>query len=105
MNTYRVFIGGLSYHTSKATLQTECERFAAVDEISMPVDAAGYPRGFALVSCPCPEEAEKLLCGLHGVRLDGRTLAPSPRGRNHERPDAQNFRWPPAAQRDRLGTD
>ena len=74
MNTYRVFIGGLSYHTSKATLQTECERFAAVDEISMPVDAAGYPRGFALVSCPCPEEAEKLLCGLHGVRLDGRTL-------------------------------
>jgi RNA recognition motif-containing protein len=69
----RLFIGNLSYDTTEATLK---EKFGA-DEVTIPTNDQGRPKGFAFVNVADDEKAKELIATMDKSDLDGRTIAVS----------------------------
>ncbi len=69
----RLFIGNLSYDTTEATLK---EKFGA-DEVTIPTNDQGRPKGFAFVNVADDEKAKELIASMDKSDLDGRTIAVS----------------------------
>ncbi|MBI1374886.1 MAG: RNA-binding protein [Phycisphaera sp.] len=71
----RIYVGNLNFETSPATIEAEFGRFGNIQEVHVPSDReTGRPRGFAFVSMPDDDAAEKAIQSLNGVELEGRTL-------------------------------
>ena len=71
----RVFVGNLSYETSREELETAFSRVGQVVDVVLPVDrATDRPRGFAFVEFSDSDLVSKAIQELDGVELGGRTL-------------------------------
>ena len=71
----RVYVGNLSYDTTRESLETAFSAVGQVREISMPTDReSGRMRGFAFVTMGSAQDANAAIAQLNGSMLDGRTL-------------------------------
>ncbi len=71
----KLYVGGLSYNTSEATLK---DTFAAAGTVETAViimdKMTGRSKGFGFVEMATDEEAKKAIETINGTELDGRTL-------------------------------
>src|SRR5262245_37319163 len=71
----RLYVGNLSYSTTRESLEAAFSAAGEVREIAMPTDReTGQPRGFAFVTMGSSAAATNAISQLNGVMLDGRTL-------------------------------
>jgi RNA recognition motif-containing protein len=71
----KVFVGNLSFDTTRERLQEVFAQAGEVTEVAMPTDRmSGRPRGFAFVSFATDEAAAAAIQKLDGQELDGRNL-------------------------------
>jgi RNA recognition motif-containing protein len=71
----KIYIGNLSFQTSKETLQEVFEKHGTVQSVSIITDReTGRPRGFAFVEMSSDSEAQAAIRALDGTSLDGRPL-------------------------------
>src|SRR5580693_2200107 len=71
----RLYVGNLSFNTSKETIESTFATAGQVREVAMPTDReTGQPRGFAFVTMGTAQEANNAISQLNGAMLDGRAL-------------------------------
>ncbi len=71
----RLYVGNLSFNTSRETLEAAFTAIGEVRELAMPTDReTGQPRGFAFVTMGNAQEALKAIEQLNNTMLDGRPL-------------------------------
>ncbi len=71
----RLYVGNLSFGTSRESLEAAFASAGKVRDISMPTDReTGQPRGFAFVTMGSDQEANSAIAQLNGMLLDGRPL-------------------------------
>jgi cold-inducible RNA-binding protein len=71
----RLYVGNLSYSTTKDALQTCFSECGVVVEAHLPMDReSGRPRGFAFVTMGTDAEAAKAIEQLNGMIFEGRPL-------------------------------
>ena len=71
----KVFVGNLSFDTTREQLQELFTQAGEVTEVAMPTDRmSGRPRGFAFVSFATDEAAAAAIQKLDGHELGGRNL-------------------------------
>ena len=71
----KVFVGNLSFDTTREQLEELFKQAGEVTEVVMPTDRmSGRPRGFAFVSFATDEAAAAAIQKLDGQQLDGRNL-------------------------------
>jgi cold-inducible RNA-binding protein len=71
----RLYVGNLSFNTSREDLESAFGEAGKVREVSMPTDReTGQPRGFAFVTMGTDECARNAISQLNGAMLDGRPL-------------------------------
>lgn len=72
----RIFVGGLSYNTTSAELQTAFEEVGPVSSAEVITDReTGRSRGFGFVEMPNDEDAQAAIQRFDGTELDGRRLS------------------------------
>ena len=71
----KLFVGGLSYDTTQATLQEAFTAHGTVSEVNVITDRmTGKSKGFAFITMGSDAEAQKAIEGLNGRELDGRSM-------------------------------
>lgn len=71
----KVFVGNLSFNTTKEELEALFAPMGEIAEVFVPVDRdSGRPRGFAFVTFATPESATEAIQKLDGAELGGRNL-------------------------------
>lgn len=69
----KIFIGGVSWQTSRETLRLHFEKFGEISDIAIMSDkVTGNPRGFGFVTFADPAVADKVVTQEHSI--DGRTV-------------------------------
>ncbi len=75
MSTARLYVGNLSYSTTKETLEKTFGEHGEVVSVNIITDRqTGRPKGFAFVEMSTPEEGEAAKAALNGTDLDGRAI-------------------------------
>jgi RNA recognition motif-containing protein len=75
MVTNRLYVGNLSFSTTREAVEALFAAVGEVREVAMPTDReTGRPRGFAFVTMGNSELAETAARQLDGTVLDGRPL-------------------------------
>ena len=75
MSTARLYVGNLSYGTTKETLEKVFSAHGEVVSVNLITDRqTGRPKGFAFVEMSTPEEGEAAKTALNGTDLDGRAI-------------------------------
>jgi RNA recognition motif-containing protein len=75
MSTARLYVGNLSYGTTKETLEKAFGEHGEIVAVNIITDRqTGRPKGFAFVEMSTPEEAESAKTALNGTDIDGRTI-------------------------------
>ena len=75
MSTARLYVGNLSYGTTKETLEKAFGEHGEVTAVNIITDRqTGRPKGFAFVEMSTAEEAEAAKTALNATDLDGRTI-------------------------------
>ncbi len=75
MSTARLYVGNLSYGTTKETLEKAFAEHGEVVAVNIITDRqTGRPKGFAFVEMSTPEAAEAAKAALNGADIDGRTI-------------------------------
>jgi RNA recognition motif-containing protein len=71
----RLYVGNLSYNTTREALESAFVACGEVREVSMPTDReTGRLRGFAFVTMGSAQQANSAIAQLNGFTLDGRSL-------------------------------
>jgi RNA recognition motif-containing protein len=71
----RLYVGNLSFNTSRESIESLFAAAGQVREVAMPTDReTGQPRGFAFVTMGTAQEANNAISQLNGTMLDGRPL-------------------------------
>jgi len=71
----RIYVGNLSYRTTKDSLRVAFEEFGTVSNSDVITDReSGRSKGFGFVEMPNNEEAQAAISALDGKELDARTL-------------------------------
>lgn len=71
----KLFVGGLSWDTSDASLNAAFERFGPVIEAKVITDRdTGRSRGFGFVTFEAPADADTAMEQMDGQELDGRRV-------------------------------
>jgi RNA recognition motif-containing protein len=71
----RLYVGNLSFNTTKETLEQEFSVAGEVREVGMPMDReTGRPRGFAFVTMGTEQAAQTAIQQLNGKSIDGRQI-------------------------------
>src|SRR5262245_49059046 len=71
----RLYVGNLSFSTTRETLEAAFAAAGEVREVAMPTDReTGQPRGFAFVTMGSAQAATNAISQLNGTMLDGRPL-------------------------------
>lgn len=74
-NKNKLYVGGLAYATTEATLRSSFEQAGTVTSATVIMDrATGQSKGFGFVEMSTPEEAAAAIEMWNGKELDGRTL-------------------------------
>jgi RNA recognition motif-containing protein len=75
MSRARLYVGNISYGTTKETLEKTFAAHGEVVSVNIITDRqTGRPKGFAFVEMSTPEEGDAAKAALNGVELDGRTI-------------------------------
>ncbi|XP_019199982.1 PREDICTED: glycine-rich RNA-binding protein 2, mitochondrial-like isoform X2 [Ipomoea nil] len=75
MSSSKVFVGGISWSTSDASLQDAFRKYGDVIEARIITDReTGRSRGFGFVTFGSPEDASAAIQALDGQMLDGRSI-------------------------------
>ena len=75
MSTARLYVGNLSYGTTKETLEKAFSEHGEVVAVNIITDRqTGRPKGFAFVEMGSPEAADAAKAALNGTEVDGRSL-------------------------------
>ncbi len=75
MSTARLYVGNLSYGTTKETLEKAFGEHGEIVAVNIITDRqTGRPKGFAFVEMSSPEEADAAKAALNGTDIDGRTI-------------------------------
>ena len=71
----RLYVGNLSYNTSRESIEAAFSSAGNVREVAMPTDReTGQPRGFAFVTMDSAQDANTAIAQCNGMMLDGRSL-------------------------------
>ena len=71
----KLYVGGLSYNTSEATLKDTFAAVGTVETATIIMDKmTGRSKGFGFVEMATEEEAKAAIEKINGTELDGRTL-------------------------------
>ena len=71
----KLYVGGLSYNTTEATLRDTFAAVGTVETATIIMDKmTGRSKGFGFVEMATEEDAQKAIAQLNGKELDGRTL-------------------------------
>lgn len=71
----KMYVGNLSFDTTKQDLETLFSEHGAVTDVHMPVDReSGQPRGFAFVTMDSKDAMNSAMSALNGKEVAGRTL-------------------------------
>jgi RNA recognition motif-containing protein len=71
----KLYVGGLSYDTTEATLKEAFSAAGTVESATIIIDKmTNRSKGFGFVEMVTDEEAQKAIETLNGKELDGRTL-------------------------------
>ena len=71
----KLFVGGLSWDTTDASLHAAFERFGAVVEAKVITDRdTGRSRGFGFVTFEAAGDADTAMTEMDGTELDGRQV-------------------------------
>jgi len=71
----KLYVGGLSYNTTEATLKETFSAAGTVESATIIIDKmSNRSKGFGFVEMATDEEAQKAIETLNGKELDGRTL-------------------------------
>lgn len=71
----KMYVGNLSFDTTKQDLETLFSDHGAVTDVHMPVDReSGQPRGFAFVTMDSKAAMNAAMSELNGKEVGGRTL-------------------------------
>ena len=71
----KLYVGGLSYNTTEATLKDTFAQFGTVETATIIMDKmTNRSKGFGFVEMSTDEEAKKAIETINGTELDGRTL-------------------------------
>ena len=71
----KLYVGGLSYNTTEATLKDTFAAVGAVETAVIIMDKmTGRSKGFGFVEMATEDEAKKAIETINGTELDGRTL-------------------------------
>src|SRR3984957_16248200 len=71
----RLYVGNLSFSTTRESVEAAFAAVGEVREVSMPTDReTGQPRGFAFVTMGSAQAATNAISQLNGAMLDGRAL-------------------------------
>ena len=71
----KLYVGGLSYNTTEATLKDTFAAAGTVESATIIMDKmTNRSKGFGFVEMATEEEAKKAIETLNGKELDGRTL-------------------------------
>jgi len=71
----KLYVGGLSYNTSEATLKSTFEQAGTVETATIIIDKmTNRSKGFGFVEMSTEEEAQKAIEMFNGKELDGRNL-------------------------------
>jgi RNA recognition motif-containing protein len=71
----RLYVGNLSFDTTKETIEVAFAAIGEVREVYLPTDReSGRPRGFAFVTMNNAADAANAIAKLDGSTLDGRAL-------------------------------
>ena len=71
----RLYVGNLSFHTTKPSIEAAFASAGEVREVAIPTDReTGQARGFAFVTMATAEAASAAISTLNGLMLDGRPL-------------------------------
>ncbi len=75
----KVFVGNLSYNTTKEQVQELFAQAGPLTDVFLPTDReTGRMRGFAFVTYESDEDAQKAIQQFNGQQLDGRPLRVNP---------------------------
>lgn len=75
MSTARLYVGNLSYGTTKETLEKAFGEHGEVVSVNLITDRqTGRPKGFAFIEMSTSEEGEAAKAALNGADIDGRTI-------------------------------
>jgi len=75
MGTARLYVGNISYGTTKEALEKAFSEHGEVTAVNIITDRqTGRPKGFAFVEMATPEAAEAAKVALNGLEMDGRTI-------------------------------
>jgi len=73
--TKKLFVGGLSYETTEATLKEIFSKVGTVESATVITDKmSGRSKGFGFVEMSSEEEAQKAIETLNGKEIDGRNV-------------------------------
>ena len=88
MSTARLYVGNLSYSTTKETLEKVFAAHGQVVSVNVITERdTGRPKGFAFVEMSTAEEAEAAKAALNGTEVDGRSVnVDNAREREERRP-------------------
>ena len=71
----KLFVGGLSWNTTDATLRSAFEQFGPLREARVILDReTGKSRGFGFVTFQRDEDSQAATRSMNGAMLDGRTI-------------------------------
>lgn len=71
----KMYVGNLSYDTTKQDLDTLFSRFGTVTDVHMPTDRdTGRVRGFAFVTMDSKQAMDSAISSVNGSDVGGRTL-------------------------------
>ncbi len=71
----KIFVGGLSYETTDATLKENFSQAGTVESANVIVDKmSGRSKGFGFVEMSSEEEAKKAIEMFNGKEIDGRNV-------------------------------
>lgn len=74
----KLYVGGLSYDTTEATLKEFFSGAGTVESATVIADRmSGRSKGFGFVEMSSDEEAKKAIESFNGKELDGRTITVS----------------------------
>ena len=87
MNENRLFVGNLSFQTSKNDLQQHFAQAGAVTSVNLMLDkVTGKSRGFAFVEFATSQEAQKAIEQFHNQDFQGRAITVNVARPREERP-------------------
>lgn len=71
----KLFLGGLAWATTEASLRAACEQYGEVEDVKVITDRdTGRSKGFGFVTFTTEEAANKAKAEMDGTILDGRAV-------------------------------